>query len=180
MTFRTHTEQHEVETGHLIRFQSETPAQIILILRGRFHRVRFLTLDAMHLLCIHWDFREQRFRGHPKITVGVIGIHMPLIAKKPLNLAPGDERLQQRVVCEQTVERFWRGAASERDREGALFLGGLPCGFHEFCGGGLRDAIGIRPDHDFPLARESLSAHFISSPQRVHLAPAGFSRCPPN
>jgi hypothetical protein len=180
MTFRTHTEEHQVETGQLIRFQSETPAQIIRILRGCFHRVRFLTLDAMHLLCIHWDFREQRLRSHPKITFGVIGTHMPFIAKKPLNLAPGDERLQQRVVYEQTVEHVWHGAASERDVEGALLLNSLPRGFHEFCGGGLRDAIGIRPDHDFPLAGQSLSAHFTSSPQRFHLGPAGFSRCPPN
>jgi hypothetical protein len=58
MTFRTHTERHEVETGQLIRFQSETHAQIILILRGRFHRVRFLTLDAMHLLFMQWDLEN--------------------------------------------------------------------------------------------------------------------------
>src|SRR5260370_7040289 len=126
MALRAHPEQHEIEKWKLARFQHETRVQLLLVLLGRLRGIPLLTLDAMYLLRIHWGFGEHRFRGHAKVALCIIRRYVPLIPEEKLDLAPRHFRLQQRVVCQQSVQCFRRGTTRQRYAETALFSPALP------------------------------------------------------
>src|SRR5580704_4343084 len=166
MPFRTHAQQHEIETRELVCFQPETCAQFLRVLLRRFRGIRILTMDAMHLLRIDRGLPEHRFHGHSEITLRIVRWYMAFVAEKKLDLLPRHHGLQQRVVCQQSVQRFGSRPAGERYRERILFSNGLPSRFDELCGGCFSDAVGIRQDLDF-----SIRAHGFSSPRRLPAPP---------
>src|SRR5258708_29810369 len=124
----------------------------------------------MYLLRIHWGFGEHRCRGHAKVALCIIRRYVPLIHEEKLDLAPRHFRLQQRVVCQQSVQCFRRGTTRERDAERVLFSDGLPRCLQEFRGSRLRNTIGVRQDSDFSIVRHNVSA-FRHSPAPVSPEP---------
>src|SRR5258708_11924078 len=164
MPFRPHAKQHQVEAWKLPIRQIETSSQILFVLFGGLRSISFFTLDAMHLLRIHWGFGEHRFRGHPKIAFCVIRGYMPFVTEKELDLAPRHHGLQDRVVDEQPVERFRRRATGERDGEGAFFANSFLRRLQEFRCGCLRNGIGIRQNSNLTIGCYSLGRHSLRAP----------------
>jgi len=101
--------KHQVEAWKLPFRQIETSlANPLRTLRRLAQAFRFFTLDAMHLLRIHWGFGEHRFRGHPKIAFCVIrGIWRSSPKKNwilPQGTRPADGLLMRQPVSAFGVE----------------------------------------------------------------------------
>src|SRR5262249_23206402 len=120
MSFGTHAQEHEVETGQGAPRQPETCPQIFLVFRRSFDWVRNLTFYAMNLLRIDWGFREHRFRGHSEVALRIVWRYVPFVSEEKLNLLPRQNCPQRRVVKEQSVQYFRCRAAREGDRKRAL------------------------------------------------------------